>query len=133
MEDSGLVSLAKMMPYSNTQRVIEWLSKNMYPEENCTAWLSGSKNYASPSWFFLTNKRLIFTADKLARTLNCAESILEFDFKNIKDVRFHKKIFFALGELQIITNSGTIVLDHVIPDLAEGFIPILLKSLNKTN
>ena len=37
------------------------------------------------------------------------------------------------GKLEIMTTSGTLDLDHVLPELAEGFVPLLLKSLNKTD
>lgn len=132
MEDSSLISLAKLMPPSYTQLVIQWLSRNLNPGEQCIAWLSGSKNDASPSWLFLTNKRLIFTNHKLATVRNMAESFLEFDLRDIKDVQFQKKLFFTFGNLVIMTSGGTLVLDHVLPELAEGFVPFLLKSLNKT-
>ena len=132
MEDSSLISLAKLMPPSYTQLVIQWLSRNLNPGEQCIAWLSGSKNDASPSWLFLTNKRLIFTNHKLATVMNMAESFLEFDLRDIKDVQFQKKLFFTFGNLVIMTSGGTLVLDHVLPELAEGFVPFLLKSLNKT-
>ena len=132
MEDSSLISLAKLMPPSYTQLVIQWLSRNLNPGEQCIAWLSGSKNDASPSWLFLTNKRLIFTNHKLATVRNMAESFLEFDLRDIKDVQFQKKLFFTFGNLVIMTSFGTLVLDHVLPELAEGFVPFLLKSLNKT-
>jgi hypothetical protein len=133
MEDSSLISLAKLMPPSYTQMVIQWLSKNLNPGEQCIAWLSGSKNDASPSWLFLMNKRLIFTNHKLATTINMAESFLEFDLRDIKDVHFQKKLFLTFGKLEIITTSGTLVLDHVLPELADGFIPFLRKSLSKSD
>ncbi len=133
MEDSSLISLAKLMPPSYTQLVIQWLSRNLNPGEQCIAWLSGSKNDASPSWLFLMNKRLIFTNHKLATVINMAESFLEFDLRDIKDVQFQKKLFFTFGKLEIMTTGGTLVLDHVLPELAEGFVPFLLKSLNKTD
>jgi len=131
MEDSRLISLAKLMPSSYTQLVIQWLSTNLNLGEQCIACLSGSKNDASPSWLFLTNKRLIFTNHKLATVINMAESFLEFDLRDIKDFQFQKKLFFSFGKLEIMTTRGTLVLDHVLPELAEGFVPFLLKSLNK--
>ena len=133
MEDSSLISLANLMPPSYTQLVIQWLSRNLNPGEQCIAWLSGSKNDASPSWLFLMNKRLIFTNHKLATVINMAESFLEFDLRDIRDVHFQKKLFFTFGKLEIMTTGGTLVLDHVLPELAEGFVPFLLKSLNKTD
>jgi len=133
MEDSSLASLAKILPVSNTQMVLKWLSLNLNTGEQCVTFVSGSKNYASPSWLILTNMRLIFTADKLAKSFDSSKNHLQFDLKNVNDARFQKKTFFTLGELQITTNSGTIVLDNVIPDSGKDFIASLLTTRNFRN
>ena len=135
MDDSTLAGLAKIYPPSNTRMVIQWLSQNLSPEEYCVNHISGGKNYASPSWFVLTNKRLMFTSHNLVNSMNFGECFLEFELENIRDGHFQKKVFSSLGELQIITNSGTTVLNGVPPESGEIFLSSLrttLKSRNQT-
>ena len=135
MEDSTLAWLAKIYPSSNTRFVLQWLSLNLSPEEYCINHVSGGKNHASPSWLVLTNKRLIFTSHNLVNSMNFGECFLEFELENIRDGSFKKKVFFSLGELQIITNRGTTVLNGVPPESGEIFLSSLrttLKSRNQT-
>jgi hypothetical protein len=49
---------------------------------------------------------------------------------HVKDGHFQKRTFSTLGELQIVTKSGTTVLDYVVPDLGKDFISTLLATLN---
>jgi len=129
MEDSKLAWIVKMLPPSKTQMVLRWLSLNLRDEEYCVTHIDGSRNYASPSWFVLTNKRLIFVSDQLVDSLNFGECFQEFDLLNIHDGHFKKKTFSTLGEIQIKVNSGVKVLDHVIPELGNNFISSLLTTV----
>jgi hypothetical protein len=129
MEDSKLAWIAKILPPSRTQMVINWLSLNLREDEYCVTHVSGSKNYASPSWFVLTNKRLIFTSNQLVDSINFGECFQEFDLLNIHDGHFRKKTFSTLGEIQIKVNSGVKVLDHVIPESGNDFVSSLLTTV----
>lgn len=118
-----------MLPPSKTQMVLNWLSLNLGDEEYCVTHVDGSRNYASPSWFVLTNKRLIFVSDHLVDSLNFGECFQEFDLLNVHDGHFRKKTFSTLGEIQIKVNSGVKVLDHVHPELGNDFISSLLTTV----
>jgi len=130
MEDPKLAWAAKILPPSKTQMVINWLAQNLSHEEYCITYVTGSKNDASPSWFVLTNKRLIFISNQLVNSFNFGECFIEFDLSHVKDGHFQKRTFSTLGELQIVTKSGTTVLDYVVPDLGKDFISTLLATLN---
>lgn len=129
MEDSKLAWAANILPPSKTQMAIKWLSQNLSYEEYCVAYVTGSKNYASPSWFVLTNRRLMFISDQLMDSISFGECFQEFDLKNIHDGHFKKKTFSSLGEIQIKVNSGEKVLDHVIPEQGNDFVLSLLKTV----
>lgn len=133
MEDPILAYVAKILPPSRTQMVINWLAQNLNPWEHCITHVDGSKNYASPSWFVLTNKRLIFVSNNLVNSFNFGECFIEFDLKDVRDGHFQKKTFSSLGDLQIITNIGTTVLDNVIAESAKNFISELLVTLKSRN
>ena len=129
MEDSKLAWAANILPPSKTQMAIKWLSQNLSDGEYCVTYVTGSKNYASPSWFVLTNRRLMFISDQLVDSISFGECFQEFDLKNIHDGHFKKKTFSSLGEIQRKVNSGEKVLDHVIPELGNDFISSLLKTV----
>jgi hypothetical protein len=129
MEDSKLAWAANILPPSRTQMAIKWLSQNLNDEEYCVTYVTGSKNDASPSWFVLTNRRLMFISDQLVDSINFGECFQEFDLLKIHDGHFKKKTFSTLGEIQIKVNSGVKVLDHVIPELGDNFISSLLTTV----
>jgi len=124
--------IAKMMPPSRTQMALLWLAQNLLAGERCIATVTGSKNYASPSWFVLTNRRLFFLSDQQTGILP-SELIVEFDLKNLKNCLFKKKIFFSLGEVHVVTSSSTKVLDNVHPENGKKFVSSLLTTIKRQN